>query len=193
MTTETPPETAPGEAGAEAQAPARRTLLAGWGLIGWTLVLVAAVYCGWSGWSLWSETGDADRDPGRERDLVLRTGRNQVAVLNTMDHRGVEAGLRAWQDAATGPLRDQLARDAPQSRQKIAKARTGAAGTVVAAALTALDTRAGEARMIASVQIRLTPPAGAPVLQRKRYEAGLTRTPAGWRLKSLTAIPAGAR
>ncbi|MFI0351205.1 hypothetical protein [Actinomadura sp. 9N407] len=158
------------------------------------LAIVAALaFLAWSGWT-YSQAEQADGDDiGQARDLVLRTGQRQVAVLNSMTWTQSDAGLRQWQDVSTGPLRERLVREAPGSEQQIVKARTTATATVDDAALTALDVRAGSARLIATVQIRLTPPNGAPAVQRKRYEAGLARTPGGWKLTSLTAIPVSAR
>ncbi|POM27392.1 hypothetical protein BTM25_18060 [Actinomadura rubteroloni] len=185
---EQPPSTRP-EEGRDAPRP----LFAGWGLIGWTFIAVAAVFLGWSAWSYFDASHGDGRAEGRDRDLALQAGRKQLATLNTLDRTQVDAGLRAWENAATGSLRDQLHRDAPANKQKIAQTGTSAVGSVLAAAVIRLDTGAGEAAMIASVQVKLTPAQGAVTYQRRRYEVGLSRTPAGWKLKSLTAIPAGNR
>jgi Mce-associated membrane protein len=158
---------------------------------GRALIAVAVVFLGWSGWTAW-QAGPDGQDGGRDRDLVLRAGQQQIAALNSMDDTRVDAGLQRWLDASTGPLHDQLRRDLAPSRQRIQQARTSAVGTVVDAAVTALDVRAGSAQIIASVRIQLTPHGGTAGLQRKRYEAGLWRTPGGWKLKSLTAIPVSA-
>ncbi len=99
---------------------------------GWSLVLGAVVLFGWSAWTVWQDEPGARTGPDHTRDAVLRAARQEIAALNTMNPAQVAAGLRAWSDAATGPLR-------------------------------------------------------------KRFEAGAARTPSGWRLESLTAIPAGAR
>ncbi|RAY11025.1 hypothetical protein DPM19_32500 [Actinomadura craniellae] len=157
------------------------------------LIGLAALLLAWAGWSYWQAGNSPEAESGHDRDLALSAGKQQIAALNSMDHARVDAGLRQWLNASTGPLHDQLRRDSAQSRQRILQARTSAEGSVTAAALTELDGRAGTAQVIASVEIRLTPQAGAPSVQRKRYEAGLSRTPGGWKLTSLTAIPAGAR
>ncbi|MEU5884809.1 hypothetical protein [Spirillospora sp. NPDC047279] len=160
--------------------------------LGTLLIALALVLLGWSGWSLhrtWNAGGD---DLGKDRDLVLTTGKRHVAALNSMDWNQSDAGLRQWLASSTGPLHDQLKRESATSRQKILKARTSAAATVDDAAVLSLDVRSGTAQIIATVRVRLTPVTGQPTVQRKRYEAGLTRTPAGWKLKSLTAIPVGA-
>ncbi|WP_207946997.1 hypothetical protein [Actinomadura sp. 7K507] len=174
-------------------APGRRPLFARWGLIGWAAILAAAVFLGWSGWSVRQDEPGERTGPERTRDLVLRSARSQIAALNTMDPAEVDTGLRAWLDASTGPLHDQLERDEPQNRTKIGKSRTTAAATVTGAAVTSLDAREGKAKVIASVQVELTLQGGSPTLQRKRFEAGAARTPSGWKLESLTAVPVGAR
>ncbi|GAA2583246.1 hypothetical protein SMC26_22490 [Actinomadura fulvescens] len=160
----------------------------------WTgnlLIVAALVLLAWSGWSLYDSRG-GENDLGEDRDLVLTTGKRQVAALNSMDWSQSDAGLRQWLASSTGPLHDQLQRESAASKQKIVAARTTAVATVDDAAVLSLDQRSGTAQLIATVQIRLTPQAGQPTVQRKRYEAGLTRTPAGWKLKSLTAIPVSA-
>jgi Mce-associated membrane protein len=173
----------------------RRPLLAGWGLIGWAAILAAALFLGWTAWTLFA--GDHARDratgPERERDLVLRSSSREIAALNTMDRADPSAGLKAWLDASTGPLHDQLQRDQPANQVKIGKSRTSASAAVTGAAVTSLDTGAGKAEVIASVRVTLTPQGGAPTLQRKRFEAGVVRTASGWKLESLTAVPVGAR
>ncbi|MFG2087485.1 MULTISPECIES: hypothetical protein [unclassified Spirillospora] len=171
----------------------RRPLFARWGLVGWAAILAAVLFLGWSAWTVWQDDPSARMVPEQTRDLVLRSAGQQIAALNTMNPAEVDAGLRAWLDASTGPLHDQLKRDEPQNRTTIGKSRTTAAATVTGAAVTSLDVRAGKAKVIASVQVELTLHGGSPTLQRKRFEAGTTRTPSGWRLESLTAIPVGAR
>ena len=158
----------------------------------WALVLVAALFCGWSAWSYWQARSDDSLSFGRTRDEVLRTGRQKIADLNSMDGTRIDAGLRRWLDASTGPLRDELRRTQAASRQRLLSAGTTARATVLNAAVTELDTRAGSARLIASIQIALARPGGATTTERRRYEAVLARTGQGWKLRSLTAIPVNA-
>ncbi|WP_258571883.1 hypothetical protein [Actinomadura parmotrematis] len=164
-------------------------------LAAWGAVLLAAAFLAWAAWPFVSggRAGADDGARGRERDLVLRTGTQEVATLNSMDARNVEGGLQAWLNASTGQLHDRLRADLPASRKKLRASRATAAATVLAAAVTDLDSATGGARIIASVQITLTTAKGGTALQRKRYEAGLARTPAGWRLSSLTLVPSGGR
>lgn len=57
--------------------------------------------------------------------------------------------------------------------------------TVTDAALTALDDRAGTARLIATVRVE-SRPGGA---ERRRLEATLARTGDGWKVTTLTGVP----
>ncbi|MEU7468018.1 hypothetical protein AB0A94_05530 [Streptomyces sp. NPDC044984] len=124
---------------------------------------------------------------GRERDRALADGRAGIAVLTTLDattRQRAEQGIRAWRDASTGPLREELGRTE-------AKAGASARGTVTEAAVTALDTRAGTAKLITTVRVEVTP-AGTkkPATDRKRLEAVLARTGEGeWKVRALSAVP----
>lgn len=66
-----------------------------------------------------------------------------------------------------------------------------ARATVTEAALTALDERAGTAKLIATVRVDVTPRGGgAATTDRKRLEAVLTRTGEDtWRVAALSAVP----
>jgi Mce-associated membrane protein len=152
-------------------------------LTGVIALLVAAAFCAWSGWSYWQSTHSGSVRFAKARDEVRRAGRQEIAALNTLDPGQGDAVLRRWLDASTGPLRDELRRTSGQIRQ----ARTGAQGAVTDLAVTELDERAGTARVIATVQVKL----GGEV-DRKRFTATLNRTGGAWKLASLTAIPVNA-
>ncbi|GAA2106363.1 hypothetical protein [Actinomadura alba] len=154
----------------------------------WALVLVAVGFAAWSGWSYLRIDRDA-LDYAQARDEALADGRRRVMELNSMDGGRIDEGLRRWLDASTGLLHDELRRTSGESRRRLQSSRTSAEGTVTDAAVTALDTRAGTAQIIASVQIKVTPRNGKPSTERRRYEAGLLHTSTGWKLRSLTAVP----
>ncbi|MFB4317886.1 hypothetical protein [Actinomadura sp. 21ATH] len=159
----------------------------------YVLLALSIAFLGWSCWTFWDMRQGEPQDMARDRDQAVTAAKNQLAALNTMDAKRVDQGLQSWLDSSTGPLHDELKRTRPESRQKIQKAATTANGKVVDAALTALDRRSGSARIIATVRIEVTRPGAAPTVERKRYDAALARTAAGWKLKSLTALPANAR
>jgi Mce-associated membrane protein len=156
------------------------------------LVVLAAGFAAWSGWRWWSAEHDGALSYGRMRDDALRAGGVDIARLITLDYQNVDAGLRGWLDASTGPLRDQLANTQDQSKAQARQAKTSAVGTVAAAAVTELNDRAGTAQLLAFVRIKKTPAGGAATIVPDRYQAGLTLTSTGWKISSLTEIPVSA-
>ncbi|MEU7562328.1 hypothetical protein [Streptomyces eurythermus] len=150
-------------------------------------LVLATGFCGTGAWTYAQARTDDAAAYGRQRDRALAEGRSGVTVLTTLDastRQRAEAGIRAWRGASTGPLRDALGRTEP-------KAGASARGTVTEAAVTALDTRAGTAKLIATVSVEVTP-AGTrrPTTDRKRLEAVLARTDAGeWKVRALNAVP----
>lgn len=148
---------------------------------------LALGFCGTGAWTYAQARGDDTLAYGRARDAALHDGRRALAVLNTLDastQQRAEAGVRAWRTAATGPLRDELgstrARKGPSAR-----------GTVTEAAVTALDTRAGTAKLIATVRVDVTAVGSRTATpERKRLEAVLARDGDGqWRVRALSAVP----
>lgn len=159
------------------------------------IVLAAAVaYFGWAAWSYWQSSHDESLHFTKARDQVSRAAREEIAALNTIDGRQPDAGLRAWLAASTGPLHDEFQRSNAQNRQKAVQAGAKTEGTVTDLAVTELDDRAGSAQVIATVDVKMTAPSGATTAaDRKRFVATLARSSGGWKLKSLTAVPVGAR
>jgi Mce-associated membrane protein len=149
-------------------------------LTGGVVILAAAAFCAWSGWTYWQSGHSETARFAKARDEVRQAGRQEIATLNTLDPSRADAALHRWLDASTGPLREELRR----TSQQVTQARAGAQGTVTDLAVTELDARAGTARVIATVQVKL-----ATGADRKRFTATLSRTDGAWKLASLTAIP----
>lgn len=154
----------------------------------WGTALTGAVaLCGAGTWSYAQARGDDDLAYGQTRDAALSEGRAAVAALSTLDASTAaraRAGITTWTSVTTGPLRTRLGRE---------KAETGpsARGVVTDAAVTALDARAGTAKLIATVRVETTTQTDRkPSADRRRLEAVLARTPDGtWKVKALNAVP----
>jgi Mce-associated membrane protein len=162
----------------------------GWLRAAWGLLAAAAVFAAWSGWSYWQAYRGASLSLATERDDVLRAGTAEIAALNTVNDQQIGLWQQRWLNASAGTLRAELRRTQAQSRQQIAWAHSSSQATVTAAALTSLDQHGGTAQLIASVQVQVTPDGGTGVTECARYQAGLTRTADGWKISTLTAIPA---
>lgn len=152
-------------------------------------LLMAALFCGFSAWGYAQTRADDDLAYARDRDSALDAARRHIAVLNTVDGKDVRASLRAWTKAAQGPLADELRRTGDDSAKTLEQEGTTTRGTVTDAAVIDLDTRSGTAKVIATVRVEVTARTGKSTTDRKRFEAGLDDTGAGWRLSSLTAVP----
>ncbi|MEV7728790.1 hypothetical protein AB0P15_29230 [Streptomyces sp. NPDC087917] len=148
---------------------------------------VALGFCGTGAWTYAHARTDDGLAFGRERDAALAEGREHIAVLNTLDastREHAEAGIEAWRDASTGPLHTELGATP-------ATVGASARATVTEAAVTALDIRAGTAKLIATVRVDVTPQgASKTTSDRKRLEAVLERTGVDtWKVKALSAVP----
>ena len=152
------------------------------------LVVLAAVFAAWGGWSWWSAAHDDSRSFALERQAVTQAAQHDVATRNTLDYRKVDDGLKSWLAVSTGTLHDQLAQTAQANKNQLAQARTVTTAHVVDTAVTALDQRAGTAKLIAAVQLDVTPDGGKQTSKRTRFEADLTRTDAGWRVSALAPV-----
>lgn len=154
----------------------------------WT---AAAALAAVSGWSYAAVRGDDALHYGKQRDAVLAAGRSDIARLTTVDADHAARDLGEWLTATTGPLHDRLARTHTADTAAFRASGTSATGTVTDAAVTELDTRAGTAKVIATVQVRLQPKDGTATTDRKRFEADLARDGGTWKLAALTAVPVG--
>jgi hypothetical protein len=160
----------------------------------WAALLVAALVCAFGGWSYAQARNDDTLAYAKSRDTALAQGTQRVARLNSLDGTNADTvgeGLDAWLGASSGPLHDRLKRTRSKDASELTKAGTTARGKVTDAALTALDERTGSARLIATVDVEVTPRTGKAGTERKRFEATLARTGDGWKVRVLTAIPIG--
>lgn len=161
--------------------------------VAWTAAwTVAAVVCALGAWSYADTSGDDALSYGKARDAALAAGKSDIALLNTVDAAHAADDLDRWLTATTGPLYDRLSSTHTADTATVRKSGTSTRGKVTDAAVTELDTRAGTARLIATVEVRVAPASGTATTDRKRFEAGLSRTGDGWKLTALTAVPVGA-
>ncbi|MBM9618132.1 hypothetical protein ACFU9F_02605 [Streptomyces zhihengii] len=149
-----------------------------------TALVLAVLFCAFAGWSYSQTRADDSLSFAEARDDALADGKRRVAELTSFDAGSPDASRTTWLDAATGPLREDLARSRGATD-------TTARARVTEAALTALDDRTGTAELIATVEVVTTPPGAEPHTERKRLDATLARTADGWKIRSLAAVPVG--
>jgi len=164
---------------------------AGYGTILLCALAVAALgFAAVAAVSWWNASHDSSLDFARSRDAVAVAARQDIVVVNTLDYRNVDGGLRNWLAATTGTLHDQLSHVDPAARSQIQSAETVTTGKVLAAAVSQLDDRAGTATVLATVEITVTPAGGKAAVKRNRFSATMTRLAGDdWKLSDLQQVP----
>jgi Mce-associated membrane protein len=157
------------------------------------VVVLALVFAGWGGWTWLQADNDDSIAYAGTRDEVLAVARTQVATLTTLDAHDVDRGIDKWLAVSTGGLRDELAATDAKTRKTLTDAGTVATGRVLDAAVSELDTRAGSAKLLVSVEISTAKDGAPPVAKRNRFVAGMSRVDGGWKLSALDQVPLGAR
>jgi Mce-associated membrane protein len=155
------------------------------------LFAVAAVCAGWFGWSWYSAATDDAVRYAHVRDEVLRSGSQAIQNMNTLSFRTVDNDVRLWEDSTTAQLYQQIVQGRAKFTEEIVKARSTTTAKILDAALTDLDPDAGQARILAAVQITVLPEQGEPVVKKSRLVGELTRTSSGWKLSALSQAAAG--
>jgi Mce-associated membrane protein len=153
------------------------------------LAVLAIVFAAWFGYAWWSASHDEGIGRAVVRDDALKAGQRAVAALTTLDYRQADQGYQRWLDVSTGALHDELTQDKQASLDRIVQAKTVTDAKVLDAAVTEVDSGAGTAKVIASVELQVKPDGADAVTKRNRFQAELARTPAGWRVTALGQIP----
>ncbi|RNL62428.1 hypothetical protein EFK50_11695 [Nocardioides marmoriginsengisoli] len=181
---ETPQPASKGVEPVETPQPASKG--AGFGTWLFLAAAVVAVVIAFTSWR--SADGDPDRARGAARDLAMIQGIKAVETMNTMDHRDVEAGVKAWQGVSTGVLHDQLIAIDADQKKLLADQGKIATGRVVQAALT--DLKGSTARMIVAVEVtvRDSETDAEPAVKRNRYAADLVLVKGTWKLEDLQQV-----
>jgi Mce-associated membrane protein len=159
------------------------------------LLVIAAVCAGWFGWSWHESSASAATSPPVSGSGVvqqaLRQGEQDMQAFNTLSYKDLAGGLKQWQAASTGVLRQETTSGWSTFAKKVTEARTVTTATILDAAITSLDQQKNTAGIIAAVQITVTPASGSAATKRNRLEGTLSRTSAGWKLSSLSVVPVG--
>jgi Mce-associated membrane protein len=153
---------------------------------------LAVGFAGFAGWSYLHTRNDDRLAFAADRDSVLRTGRTQVAELTTLDSHDVDGALRRWLSITTGPLHDQVSATSEATKTTLRSAGTVATGTILDAAVSELDQRAGTAKLLVSVEITTAKPGQPDAAKRNRFVVGLSRDQGDWKLSALDQVPLGA-
>lgn len=157
-------------------------------LAGVALTVVAAFAAVWFGVSWAVAANDDSLSRAKARDEVDRVGRQAILTFNTLDYRKVDEGLDAWQNAATGALRDDIIGRRDSSKQMITEAKAVTKADVLSLAVTELNEFEGKATVVAAIATEVQPEGKPSENKYQRILAGLDRTPDGWKLSAIQVI-----
>jgi Mce-associated membrane protein len=149
------------------------------------LAALAALFFG-TRWAL--ALTDDGRELAEARDAVLVDARQAAININTLDFADVEAGLDLWEQSSTGPVLEEFRANREEYGQAVAQARRATEATVVDAAVAELDQRAGVARVLVGVDVRVFAEGQQPVLTRQRLQLEMTRTDEGWKASRVAPV-----
>jgi Mce-associated membrane protein len=137
-------------------------------------------------WAVSLNSGDGHL--AAERDEVLSTAQQAAVTLNTLDYRNAPAGIDAWMAASTGLVLEEFTKNRDAYVKVVTESRRSTSAKATDLAVTELDDRIGVARVIAGVDVSVTPEGQQPVLTRQRLQMELTRTPDGWKVGKLAPL-----
>jgi Mce-associated membrane protein len=150
------------------------------------LAMAGIAAAGWFGYAWWSASRYSVADTVAARDGALSAARQLVVTLQSVDPAQPEQGMRAWQAAATGALLERLRKDQNQYLEQLKKTPMRSRASVLDAALTDLDAKAGTATAIAALDVTQTPivngEAGKSIVRQLRVKLTMNRTDAGWKV-----------
>ncbi|MEQ3550536.1 hypothetical protein WIS52_08655 [Pseudonocardia nematodicida] len=121
------------------------------------------------------------------RDEALRDARQAVINLNTLDHTDAERGLDLWIQSSAGSVRDEFVGNRDAYAQLVTERGRSTSAEVTDAAVTAVDPRAGTARVLLGVDVTDAADDGSAVT-RQRLEVGMVRTDDGWKVDGLDPL-----
>ncbi|ALE81894.1 hypothetical protein XF36_01105 [Pseudonocardia sp. HH130629-09] len=146
-------------------------------------VLAVVLGCLW----LFALNSDATQ-VAQARDAALRDARQAVINLNTLDHKDAQKGLDLWIQSSAGSVRDEFVSNRDAYAKLVTDQKRTTTATVTDAAVTEVDPRAGTARVLAGVDVNVTPEGGQPTVTRQRIELGMVRTDDGWKVDALKPL-----
>lgn len=160
-----------------------RVGVSAWLLLAVSVIAVVLTFLSWR-----DASDDPDRDRAALRDDAMIEGIAAVETMTSMDHRDVEAGIKAWQAVSTGVLHDQLLSVGDDEEEMLASQGKIASGRVVQAALTELTDRTATLLAAVEVTVRDEDAAKEPAVKRNRFSADLVLVNGHWKIENLQQV-----
>lgn len=158
-----------------------------WLRFGGLIVAVLVMASGLFAW--WHTAHDDSIELAQTRDAVLISARQDIEIMNSLDYRSVDKGLKNWQSVTTGTLHDQIASVDADDIKLLADQKKISTGKVVDAAVVDLDETS--ATVIASIEVTVKDDAdksAKPTVKRNRFSADLKMVGGHWKLETLQQV-----
>lgn len=153
------------------------------------LVVAATAVAAWFGVAWMRAANDDSLAFSQTRDEVNRVGQAAIVTMNNLDYRKVDQGLTDWETATTGNLHNEIVKAKKTSRDAIIQAQSVTRATVLSAAVSELDDRAGQASVLVALRVNVTVKGQQPTDKFMRLEGKLQRTADGWKLYEIGEVP----
>jgi hypothetical protein len=134
---------------------------------------------------------DAGLPPGGP-DLAVAAAAGRDEVVNLLSYRRADfdTDVQRAVSGATSPLREQITKDAPATKQAMIKGKYDTTGTVTASAVVRADAET-VTFLVAADAGRLVDGTTAPTVSQQRYEVTVTRTLDGWAVSRVSSVDGG--
>lgn len=155
------------------------------------LLAMAVLIAGAGLFSWWRAAHDDSLALGRSRDTVLAAATSHIETLDSLDYRHVSAGLAQWRAATTGTLHDQITQVGTDEQKLLADQQKISTGKVTDAAVLSLNTTAGTATVVATVEVTVRDelhPNDPATVKRNRFSANLVLVHGHWLVESLQQV-----
>jgi Mce-associated membrane protein len=153
--------------------------------------VIAAACAGWFGWSWYSAANSSSVSYSAARDAALQDGEQAIQNLNTFDYQHASQDLNIWLASATGNLRAGMTQGRATFLQEVKQVKADTTARILDGALTALDTHAGTATIMAAIQLTVYQRSDQPTVELCSVEATLARTSSGWEPSAMTRPSCG--
>lgn len=167
------------------------------------LLAVSVLLAGWSGWAVWRAFHASPVRYAHAREAVLAAGVNAARTLNTVDYHRAAKDLAGWRAVSAGGLAKRLGNRHISDEHAVGRVRAVTTARVLAAGVSALDTHAGTATVLAT--LRATVSTGGPrQAKQPRTSKGqdtrhtttrtahliltMTRTDSGWKASAMRVV-----
>lgn len=154
------------------------------------LGLAVAAIALWRPWAGTDHDTEASLWAAGQRDTATQVATEGLLSLNTIDHHRIGAIVDHWADITVGALSHDVRTGRAEVVRRARHDRTVASARLVQAAVTAFDAEAGNATVIAVLEISAHKAGAKPTMTRNRFRVLVQRKDDQWKLAYFESLAA---